>query len=142
MPTNRFDRFIKMAERYVDRCGHHQHRLVSLVIKSDNIISIGWNSAHIHSEHAAINRAWRSDIRGCAILTVRFRHDGSIGISKPCALCLERIKNAGIRKVYYSDRSSNIEMMKVSSSDVQLRPEQLRYPFINTHHKPKANRYT
>ena len=51
-----------------------------------------------------------------SIIVVRIKRDtGEFVNSKPCKHCIERIKQHGIRKVYYSDENGNIVMEKTSS---------------------------
>lgn len=137
-----FDKYIRFAGRYAIKSNHYQYKLVALVIRSGKVISVGYNLDHTHAEDMAINRGWRSNLNGCELMVLRFKNDGSIGMARPCDLCMERIKLAGIKRIYYSDYVPGIRMMKMSS-EAKLKPEQLSYHFIKPLHKPKViNRYS
>jgi len=42
---------------------------------------------------------------GDELEVMRFRKDGSLGMSKPCKFCQRHIRSAGIRRVYYTDEA-------------------------------------
>ena len=98
------------------KSNHKQHRIGCVLIKGGSIISRGWNSSHIHSEHAMLNRAWRqTDLAGGLVAIVRIRKDGTLGNSKPCKLCVDRLIQAGIKRVLFSNSRGELEEMKLAA---------------------------
>lgn len=57
---------------------------------------------YIHAEQAAIFAAGLDLSRGCDIMVVRLKADGSPTLSKPCAVCASVMQDVGIRRVFYS----------------------------------------
>lgn len=58
-----------------------------------------------HAEMLTIKKAINMGInlKGKDIHVIRFRRNGSIGMSKPCEFCQKMIESVGIRRVYYTD---------------------------------------
>lgn len=51
--------------------------------------------------------------RNCdTVLVVRVNKSGELACSKPCELCQESMKQAGVKEVYYSDMNGNIQQMR------------------------------
>lgn len=57
----------------------------------------------IHAELYAILKA-SGDINGATMYIARYMLNGDEGLSKPCATCLELIKESGIRQIVYMSR--------------------------------------
>lgn len=57
-----------------------------------------------HAEMDAIIRAGRSDLSGATIYVYRQDMNGHLAESKPCGACMQAIKEAGIRDVFYTSR--------------------------------------
>lgn len=81
---------------------HEQFRHATLVIRGGAVISIGANLGHRHSERVALGKLWPSKRRGCSIINIRVRRDGSFGNSKPCEKCSIFLKENGVKKVSYT----------------------------------------
>lgn len=107
-----YDGIIKIANKNVDKCSHPEHRLIAVIIKGGNVISTGWNYSHIHAEHTAINRAWRSNIKGTTMVVLRLKKSGGLGMAKPCKKCEQKIVAAGIKNVVYTDVNGNFVSMR------------------------------
>ena len=52
------------------------------------------------------------------IIVVRKNKSGDLANSKPCKMCLEFIRHAGIKTVYYSDSNGNI--VKNKSNNISM----------------------
>lgn len=91
----------------------HRHRLGAVLLKGGKPIAVAHNFSYIHAEHAAIGRAWRNSIEGCTIVVVRVRRNGKLGMARPCPNCMERLIDAGIRKIIYSDFDGNMREEKL-----------------------------
>lgn len=81
---------------------HREFKHATLVIKGGAVVSIGANIESRHSEFVALNRLWPSKRKGCSIINIRIRKDGSFGQSRPCSDCIKLLKANGIRKFSYS----------------------------------------
>lgn len=81
---------------------HTEFKHSTLVIRGGAVISIGANLGHRHSEVVALGKLWPSKRRGCSIINIRVRKDGSFGNAKPCEACLLYLENNGIKKVSYT----------------------------------------
>lgn len=99
--------------------------LLAVIFKRTTIISYGFNrktfcpnrntKIHrftIHAEDAALEKAGNR-ARGADILVVRFKKDGTSGISKPCKQCELHIRKAGIARVRYIDNNGKIACMQI-----------------------------
>jgi tRNA(Arg) A34 adenosine deaminase TadA len=62
----------------------------------------------LHAEQAAILSQGLDNCRGLNLMVLRLRKDNSIGGAKPCEVCSNMIKLAGIRTVYYSCDNGDI----------------------------------
>lgn len=129
MGLGKYDAAFKAAIKAAANSDHYQHRLGSAIVRGSNIISIGYNSAYIHSEHAAINRAWRSNIVGTTLVIVRIRRNGSIGMSKPCGLCMKRLIQAGVKRVVFSNHDGELEAIRLPSRNTNEPSAVLHYHF-------------
>lgn len=100
-----------------------KHRLVSIIVTRQNkMASLGKNSfdkthplqakyakktknrhrIYLHAEISAIIAAKNADITGGTIYVVRVNRKGDLALAKPCVVCNEAIRQAGIRRVVYS----------------------------------------
>jgi deoxycytidylate deaminase len=106
------DSHLRIARQHARRSNHPQFRLAALVLRGGNIVSIGWNKDHLHAEHTALNRAWRSDLEGSSLLVVRLKKSGTFGMARPCPDCMQRIHTAGIKKVMYTNEVGELETIR------------------------------
>jgi deoxycytidylate deaminase len=95
------------------RSDHPYYQLGAVIARGNKILATGWNKyktspksphpyKHIHAEVAAIlNCGDRA--KGADLYVYREGKDGEPRLSKPCATCLQAIRSAGIRRVYYTD---------------------------------------
>lgn len=111
--------------RSVSQLSDHRVRVGAVVVKQHRIISSGCNSStrtdiiqakldgkrygcdcagKLHAESAAlipfIKR--KMDLSGAVIYVYRERRDGTIANARPCPSCMSLIKQAGIKKIYYT----------------------------------------
>ncbi len=107
---------------------HRQHKFGAVLYKSGKPVVSGHNFGYIHAEHAVLNRAWRSDIEGSTLLVIRVRKDGSLGMARPCCLCMSRIIQAGVKKVIFSNNDGVLESLKLVAENSSV---YLEYGFIN-----------
>ena len=122
----------------------------NLILKKANILSFGFNrtgdsnghSAGVHAEHDAINKLKplykKKRLVPINILVIRVSKSNKLQNSKPCANCIQVMKNLPekkgyiIKNVYYSNDNSEI----VKSSLKILEKEELHY---SRYYKKKMN---
>lgn len=101
---------------------YHRIRIGAVVVSGNRLLSTGRNSVKAHtaqayynrqagritchnSRHAeldAIMRSNRASLKGATIYVGRWQLDGRLGMCRPCSSCCAAIREAGIRKVYYT----------------------------------------
>lgn len=75
---------------------------VNVDVNFNRIVTDPKTQASIHAEVAALNSAKKMDLTGATIYVARTNRTGKPLMSKPCPRCQEAIKEAGIKKVYYT----------------------------------------
>jgi deoxycytidylate deaminase len=98
-----------------------------VIARRGQIMAVGFNkpkthpaavkyySGHIHAELAAIIQVNKDDLRGADLYSVRImRSKGEPrGMGKPCRRCMEMIRDAGIKRIYFTNAEGNTEIIKV-----------------------------
>ena len=121
----KLDRLIKTATKLSEKCeGRCNH--VTLLIRGSKIVSHGINLSktdtfaykiykypYVHSELNAIKSCPRNiDITKCWILNVRLSKNRSkLMMSRPCRSCTKLIDAFGIRDVYFTNASGEMEKL-------------------------------
>lgn len=107
-------RFFNMAKR-LSKKATYCHQLGAVVVKKGKPLGFGYNkpnktSPHsnnqfknIHAELDAILDCSREELQGASIYVYREHKSGKPANSRPCKYCQMLIKEAGIKKVYYTD---------------------------------------
>lgn len=116
---------IKTAIKEAQKSTHKQFPVGAVIFKGNKIISKGFNSIRhcskikpqfkewynsLHAEQQAIISTHKN-IKGCDILVVRIKKDGSFGLAKPCDMCESFIMYKKIRNVYYTTDEGTIEKL-------------------------------
>jgi deoxycytidylate deaminase len=96
-------------------------RLGCVLVKKGRIISIGWNNMvktnpkcktygnFIHSElHCLLNTEY-SKTRGSIVYIYRETKGGELAQSRPCPVCYEALRIAGVKKIRYTIKSGYAE---------------------------------
>lgn len=91
----------KLLKKIAARSDHDQFKHATLVLKGGAVISFGTNLGKRHSEVVALSKIWPNKRKGCRIVNVRIRRDGSYGNSRPCNKCMKFLKENGIKTVSY-----------------------------------------
>lgn len=120
--------YLRLAIREAHKARHKQHRHAAILLKGGKPVAVAHNHSHVHAEHAAINRAWRTGTEGATIVVIRLRKDGTIGMSRPCEKCVNRLIQAGIKKVIYSDSDGTLKSFKLPT---KAEVSQLNIQFLN-----------
>ena len=99
---------------------HYKHS--ACILKNNKILSIGNNKyfknilieneivkLSIHAEIDALFKNSNKNVKGLDILIIRVGEKScNLKNSRPCNSCIEKLKEKGIRKVYYSNDKGNI----------------------------------
>lgn len=107
-------RFFSLAKELSKHSDHKIHKHGAVVVNKSRVISVGFNklkttprSPHtykqIHAEMAAIFSS-RANLDGCSIYIFRETKDGCMAESKPCSACMQVIRAAGIKRIFYSTK--------------------------------------
>lgn len=103
--------------------GHFKHGC--LIIRKGYIVASAWNNESGHAEMNAIKNLQKEQkgknfnklrrfLHKCSILVIK----NHLSNSKPCTRCLEKLKNYGFRKVYYSyDKKIIVEKTNQMEND-------------------------
>ena len=128
--SKRIPRFFEMAKKASEDSDFHQHRLGSVIVYKGSKLATGYNTTRtspvqkqynrlredydvddvgdhmnsLHAEMMAIEKVKYLDIDfgRTAIFVYRELRDGSPALSRPCRACMNRIKEIGIKDVYYT----------------------------------------
>jgi len=95
----------------------HRVRIGAVVVNKKQIVGVGFNKMDkthplitsrnpkkkLHAEVDAIIGIDRRKLIGAIIYVYRERLDGKIGMCRPCPDCQAILKEAGVRKAFYTD---------------------------------------
>ncbi len=119
----RFDRFRRVARGLVENSDCHT-AMAAIIVKGGKTIAVGWNKSgyygrSIHAEEDALKqlRYQKCGPDGADIHVFRFGASGEERTSKPCKNCFEMIRNAKIRRIFFTDISSETSVVKVDNSE-------------------------
>lgn len=112
-------KFFDIAKSISKHSDHPHHKLGAVISKGNRVISLGFNknkthtrSNHnwkrLHAEISAIIKA-KQDITNCYIYIYRETKDGQIAMARPCCSCMQAIKEAGIKKIFYTSSEGFLE---------------------------------
>lgn len=99
--------------------------VLAVIFRRTTIVSHGYNrkvwhynraqNSQLFTVHAEASAITKAGIRAkyADILVLRFKKDGSLGISKPCPICQRKIKHAGIVRIRYVNNDGKIATMSV-----------------------------
>lgn len=124
----RHSRWIERALKAAYNGEGPQWFLGACVVKSNRVLSVGWNrdqndpanlnvndirrgKASTHAEIDAIRHA--GDPRGATIYVARFTRSGAVSCARPCRHCLMNIADAGIKSVWWTDYDGRIGTIRL-----------------------------
>ncbi len=99
-------RWVRLAQKRLNLSTHPKHRLVAVIVRGGAVVAFAANSGRWgrHAELRALGASGSVD--GALMIVVR---DG-LAMARPCATCQGAIRDAGIRKVYYSNNGTLEEL--------------------------------
>lgn len=99
---------ISAAIKAASRSTHPQYWHSALLIRGGAVLASGWNHDGRHAEIVALGKLWPSKRVGATLVSLRVGRDGKLAMAKPCPECAKVLREAGIMKIYYSDRNGNV----------------------------------
>lgn len=90
---------------------HPKYKMGAVISYKGTVVGVGFNkckthprskSYTIHAELSAIINS-KGDCLGCDIYVFRGKYNGGYAMAHPCRACMELIREAGIRTIYYTD---------------------------------------
>lgn len=106
-------KYFDLAKRITGKSSHHTHKLACVIVNGNRVISVGWNqlkthprSTHpyksLHAELHAIIGCSEGELAGSEMYVYRELKDGRMAMAKPCKYCMEALRLAKIKKVWYT----------------------------------------
>jgi len=97
----------------------YAHRVGAVLFNGPRLISLGYNVHKSHPEntcftrHAEFNSLKRTKTRtnNLVMYVARLTRTDKISLARPCPACQIKIREAGIREVYYTTHSGELEKL-------------------------------
>lgn len=105
---------------------HAKWRLGSVIVRGGSILGVGYNRSRndptviedekyfecsTHAEVSAIKST--KNAKGAKLFVARLTPADNLALAKPCPRCLQAIKEAGIKKIYYTSSDGTWVIKKV-----------------------------
>lgn len=85
----------------------------AIVKRAGAVVAVGHNHGWLHAEKVALGKMWKSERKGCTLISVRLTKGGLLANAMPCVDCQQLIRDSGIHDVYYSTADRKMERMKL-----------------------------
>ena len=105
-------KWIEYAYKVAAKSPHPLHQLGAVVLRGSSVLDSAPNlhrRGRCAERRALKTRCDPNRYRGCSLLVVR----ANGGCSKPCAQCMQAIREAGIFTVYFTNKEGVLEEMRV-----------------------------
>ena len=129
-------RALRGAAKAAEQSGHDTFRHGAALIKGGSILNVSANSdnhssfgqrfrsspgpATHHAELACILGIDKSSTTGATVYVARINKNGKWRMSKPCSMCHEAMKFAGIKKVVYTISDNEWGVYKLQDENVEI----------------------
>lgn len=108
------DRAARVASTSTERQKHG-----CVIVKGGRVISVGVNTFRNHpnnvsnpdresSFHAEINTMRGLDVSGSTVYVARVNNRGQAKLSKPCLECYKALKEAGVKRIIWTENNGRI----------------------------------
>ena len=128
--SGRINRFIESARQAAETSIYGKIRHGAVLVKGGSVINIACNKDHFnsfahrfrpyncgpatkHAEAHCILGLTKQQTTGADMFVCRINRQGEFRMSKPCTMCHLLLKNAGIKRVFYTTNYGGIEMYKL-----------------------------
>jgi len=115
-------RYFDLAESVAKLSDYPRVKIGSVIVKNKDIISVGQNMlkthpaqfrynkrlpydmpvSHVHAEINTISKARPDLLCGSTMYIFRRDRNGNTAMCRPCNACMQAIRDAGIKEIYYS----------------------------------------
>ena len=115
-------RYFELAESVAKLSDYPRIKIGSVIVKNKDVVSVGQNMlkthpaqfrynkrlpynmpvSHVHAEINTISKARTDLLRGSTMYIFRRDRNGNTAMCRPCNACMQAIKDAGIKEIYYS----------------------------------------
>lgn len=106
--------WLKLARKITHQSKHKQFHHAAIVLKGGAIMAFATNVGWNHAEASALNKIWKSERKGCVLISVRFTGSGLLANAKPCLKCQAVINESKLAAVWYS--TANREFIKAQNT--------------------------
>jgi len=127
--TNKFEHYIDILKKKAMKSPIYYKHSAILICKN-KILSIGYNKYFkelmngnkiflltIHAEIDVLFKTNMKWVRGLDILIIRIDKNLNLKNSRPCNACIDKLKEKGIRKVFYSNEEGEIVCEFIDNMD-------------------------
>jgi len=129
--TARHRRYLSLAAKVASKNKTYvQQRHGAVLVKGGSVISFSNNENQLkqwvarfrrrdrgiatkHAEVGCIHNIDRSKTTGSTLYVARVNNQGEFRLSEPCPMCQRALKNAGIKKVYYTISEEEMGVIKL-----------------------------
>jgi len=115
-------RYFELAESVAKLSDYPRIKIGSVLVKNKDVVSVGQNMLkthptqhrynkclpydmpidHVHSEINCLSKARPDLLRGSTLYVFRRDRNGNIAMCRPCNACMQAIRDAGIKDLYYT----------------------------------------
>lgn len=121
---SRIDKGFSAAVKAAGFVTHSRYRIGASLFIGKRLVSIGWNQNKTHPktnsifrwQHAELNclvGTSKIDLYKATMFVVRINNKGQYKVSKPCKECMSFIMASGIKKVWFINRASKKELIRL-----------------------------
>ncbi len=117
------NRWYEKAKEESGKSGYPRINIGAVIVKGNLLVSTGYNQQKSHPKQAAFNemyslredsshylhaeihaliRSGREDLEGADIYVFRENRNGELANCRPCEVCRQALKAAGIDRMYYT----------------------------------------
>lgn len=106
-------RYFEIAKRLAIK-SDSKFKLGCCIVRKNKIIGFGYNNMakthpkcktfgnYLHAELHSLLGLSLAETKGSVAYIYRLRNDGKMGMSKPCPICKEALKVAGVKEICYT----------------------------------------
>ena len=115
------DKGIQRAVEMASYSDCPNYKLGAVLMKGNKLISQGYNifkKSHtqsktiyngIHAEFSCLYNVDYEKARNAALFVARVTNAGVLSMARPCDVCLELLRERGVRVFYYTDYEGNVK---------------------------------
>jgi deoxycytidylate deaminase len=128
--TKKINRYFELARNVAYNSPYGKIRHGAVIAKGGSVLNASFNKdkfnsfgsrfrsrdrghATVHAELGAILGLSRHSTTGSDVYVCRINRDGDFRYSKPCTMCHDALKHVGIKRVYYTTNTGEVEMYKL-----------------------------